>query len=137
MWILTDETGRVTAQDFREAAPKGAGWADVGEAETPPPPEVGERQTAELYWTADGGFRWEVSDLPPPPELPGPTAEEAREAVRAARQAAYRERVDPLTAEISRLRDMAPEDPRIAEAEAEREAAVAAVVAAHPYPEED
>lgn len=136
MWILTDETGRVTAQDFREAAPKGAGWADAGEAETPPAPDVGERQTAELYWTADGGFRWKVSDLPPPPELPEPGAK-SREEVRAARQEAYRETVDPLTAEISRLRDMAPDDPRIAEAEAEREAAVAAVIAANPYPEED
>ena len=136
MWILTDESGRVTAMDFREARPTGAGWVDVGEAETPPVPDVGERQTVELYWTAEDGFRWEVSDLPPPPDVPGPTAEEAREAVREARQAAYRERVDPLTAEIARLRDMAPDDPRIAEAEAEREAAVAAIVAAHPYPEE-
>ena len=137
MWILTDKTGRVTSQDFREAAPKGAGWIDVGEAAVPSLPEVGERQTAELYWTAEDGFRWEVIDLPPPPELPGPTPEEAREAVRQARQAAYREQVDPLTAEIARLRDMAPDDPRIAEAEAEREVAVASVVAEYPYPSEE
>lgn len=136
MWILTDDDGRVTAQDWREANP-GAGWVDAGEAEAPPMPELGPRGTAELYWTAEDGFRWEVGELPPPPDVPGPTPEEAREAARAARQAAYRERVDPLTAEISRLRDMAPADPRIAEAEAERERAVASIVAEYPYPEED
>ena len=137
MWILIDESGRVTAMDFREARPTDEDWVDAGAAKEPPMPEVGERQMVELYWTAEDGFRWELSDLPPPPEIPGPTPEEAREAVREARQAAYRERVDPLTAEIARLRDMAPDDPRIAEAEAEREAAVAEVVAAHPYPAEE
>ena len=137
MWILTDESGRVTAMDWREVRPTGENWLDAGAAKEPPMPDVGERQTVELYWTAEDGFRWELSDLPPPPEIPGPTAEEAREAVREARQAAYRERVDPLTAEIARLRDMAPDDPRIAEAEAEREVAVAEVVAANPYPTEE
>lgn len=88
---------------------------------------------------ADGTLAWREEAIAPvaEPEPEAPTAEEAREAVREARQAAYRELVDPLTAEISRLRDMAPDDPRIAEAEAEREAAVAEIVAAHPYPAEE
>lgn len=135
MWILTDDDGRVRAQDWREANP-GAGWVDVGEAEAPPMPELGPRGTAELYWTAEDGFRWEVGELPPPPE-PEPEPAPTREEQKAKRQAAYRERVDPLTAEIARLRDMAPDDPRIAEAEAEREVAVAEIVAANPYPKED
>lgn len=52
-----------------------------------------------------------------------------------ARAAAYRERVDPITCEIARLRDMGGTDEEIAEAEARREAAVAAVKAQFPYPE--
>lgn len=54
-----------------------------------------------------------------------------------ARAAAYRATVDPLTCEIQRLRDMCGSEEEIAEAEARREAAVAAVKAQYPYPEEE
>ena len=53
-----------------------------------------------------------------------------------ARAAAYRATVDPITCEIQRLRDMGGTDEEIAEAEARREAAVAAIKAQWPYPEE-
>ena len=52
------------------------------------------------------------------------------------RAAAYRERVDPITCEIQRLRDMGGSAEEITEAEARREAAVAAIKAQWPYPEE-
>ena len=51
------------------------------------------------------------------------------------RAAAYRATVDPITCEIQRLRDMGGSAAEIAEAEARREAAVAAIKAQWPYPE--
>ena len=60
-----------------------------------------------------------------------------REEIEAARAAAYRERVDPITCEIARLRDMCGSAEEIAEAEARREAAVAAIKAQWPYTEEE
>ena len=75
-----------------------------------------------LQWVDDGA-----------PEPTAPTREE----VEAARAAAYRERVDPITCEIARLRDMGGSAEEIAEAEARREAAVAAIKAQWPYPEEE
>ena len=74
-----------------------------------------------LRWVDDGA-----------PEPPAPTHEE----VEAARAAAYRATVDPITCEIQRLRDMGGTAEEIAEAEARREAAVAAIKAQWPYPEE-
>ena len=53
------------------------------------------------------------------------------------RAAAYRATVDPITCEIQRLRDMGGSAQEIAEAEARREAAVAAIKAQWPYPEEE
>lgn len=58
-----------------------------------------------------------------------------REEIEAARAADYRATVDPITCEIQRLRDMGGTDEEIAEAEARREAAVAAIKAQWPYPE--
>ena len=55
--------------------------------------------------------------------------------VRSMREALYRLHVDPITCEINRLRDMGGTPEEIAEAEARREAAVAAVKAQWPYPE--
>lgn len=55
--------------------------------------------------------------------------------IEAARAAAYRATVDPITCEIARLRDMGGTDEEIAEAEARRAEAVAAVKAQWPYPE--
>lgn len=71
---------------------------------------------------------------PPPPPPPQPMTHEEIEQARAA---AYRERVDPITCEIQRLRDMGGSSEKIAEAEARREAAVAAIKEQHPYPEDE
>ena len=121
------KTGRV--RYWHEAAAPNAG-EESAEA-LPAKPEAEAGKAPHLYRAANGTLEWHQDVIPPAPEPPsGPTREEARQA----RQEAYRERVDPLTAEISRLRDMAPDDPRIAEAEAEREVAVAEIVAANPYP---
>lgn len=69
--------------------------------------------------------------IEPVVEPPAPTHSEIEQA----RAAAYRERVDPITCEIARLRDMCGSAQEIAEAEARREAAVAAIKAQWPYPE--
>lgn len=66
-------------------------------------------------------------------EPPAPTHSEIEQA----RAAAYRATVDPITCEIQRLRDMCGTDEEIAEAEARREAAVAAIKAQYPYPEDE
>ena len=137
--VYETSTGRVTRMGYRDAevpADLLPGLKAEEVSAFPEEPMKREGFAATLYRAADGTLAWREEAVEPPPDVPDPTPEEAREAVREARQAAYRERVDPLTAEISRLRDMAPDDPRIAEAEAEREAAVAAIVAANPYPEE-
>lgn len=65
-----------------------------------------------------------------------PTAP-TREEVEDARAAAYRATVDPITCEIQRLRDMGGSADEIAEAEARRAEAVAAIKAQYPYPEEE
>lgn len=56
--------------------------------------------------------------------------------ISAQRKQAYIQRVDPITAEISRLRDMGGTEDEIAEAMARRAEAVAAIKAEYPYPEE-
>lgn len=71
-----------------------------------------------------------------PAEPPEPTAPTHTE-ISQARAAAYRATVDPITCEIARLRDMGGIADEIAEAEARREAAVAAIKAQLPYPEEE
>ena len=139
--VYETATGRVTRMGYRDAkAPDGLlhGLAAEEVAAFPEEPPPREGFTSALYRAEDGTLAWREEAVEPvaEPEPEAPTAEEAREAVRQARQAAYRERVDPLTAEISRLRDMAPDDPRIAEAEAGREVAVARIVAENPYPDE-
>ena len=137
MIIQADDTGRIVAIDYTTAESK-EGWTALEALPSMPQEALGRGWRYELFLRG-GEAVWETVYEEPPPlhEPEAPTPEEAREAVREARQAAYRERVDPLTAEIARLRDMEPADPRIAEAEAEREAAVAEVVAANPYPEEN
>ena len=57
------------------------------------------------------------------------------EDARTNRAEAYAATVDPITCEISRLRDMGGMPEEIAEAEVRREAAVAAVKEQYPYPE--
>lgn len=75
-----------------------------------------------LQWVDDGAE-----------EVPAPTHEE----IEAARAAAYRQTVDPITCKIARLRDMGGTAEEIAEAEARREAAVDDIKAQYPYPEEE
>ena len=67
---------------------------------------------------------WEQSPIPP----------KTRAEVEAMRQEAYRVRVDPITAEISRLRDMGGTDSEIAEAMERRAQEVARIKAEMPYP---
>lgn len=81
-----------------------------------------------LQWVS---FKLEEQQEPEPP--PAPTHEEIEQA----RAAAYRATVDPITCEIARLRDMGGTDEEIAEAEARRAEAVAAVKSQYPYPEEE
>lgn len=132
--ITIDDTGRVVRLGWQDKTlPHGA--VEVGDI--PEPPEATETEHPEARFS-EGKIIWEMKPNPDAPEVPPePKPEPTREEVRAARAEAYRAEVDPLTAEIARLRDMVPGDPRIAEAEAEREAAVARIVAAHPYPEEE
>lgn len=70
------------------------------------------------------------------PQPPLPPQPMTHEEIEQARAAAYRERVDPITCEIQRLRDMCGSAEEIAEAEARREKAVAAIKEQYPYPEE-
>lgn len=133
--IETDAQGRVTYLSALDA-PK-AGQQTI-EGDIPETPDCGADEVSVLC-VENGRFVWRTEAAETPEPAPAPEPEErtpTHAEVEQARQEAYREKVDPLTAEISRLRDMAPEDPRIAEAEAEREAAVAQVIAENPYPEE-
>ena len=95
-----------------------------------PAPEAKEDEKPILR-LVDGEAVWEVIPYIPPEEPHAPTHEE----IEAARAAAYRATVDPLTCEIARLRDMGGSAEEISEAEARREAAVAAIKAQWPYPE--
>lgn len=141
MKLRYDETIRKVFAFACVGEPPGTGGAIVEVDAIPdePAPIPAEKKIPVLY-VRDGQPVWEMEVDPDAPDPDAPAPEPAqepktREEVRAEREAAYRRTVDPLTAEISRLRDMAPGDPRIAEAEAEREAAVFAIVAANPYPE--
>lgn len=60
-----------------------------------------------------------------------------KEEVQAQRKQAYIQRVDPITAEISRLRDMGGTAEEIADAMARREQEVSAIKAELPYPTEE
>ena len=80
----------------------------------------------------------EMTQEPEPTEpVPEPTEPipPTREEVEAMRQEAYRVRVDPITCEISRLRDMGGTEDEIAEAMARREREVARIKAEMPYNE--
>lgn len=107
--------------------------------EVPDMPEVPQGKSPELRLDADGRrLYWALVDAPdepaPVPEAEAPAAP-THEEVEAARASAYRERVDPITCEIQRLRDMGGSAAEIAEAEARRAEAVAAIKAQWPYPE--
>ena len=113
---------------------KGPPWINTGLTYRPEAPEV-YGKSARMKWQ-DGAIAWAYEDIHAPPE-PEPEAPRAptHEEVEAARAAAYRQTVDPITCEIARLRDMGGTEAEIAEAEARRKAAVASIKEQYPYPE--
>lgn len=133
--IQVDDNGFVVWGLMAER--KGLPWINTGLTARPEAPEV-EGKVARMKWQ-DGAIAWAYEDIPAPPE-PEPEAPAEPPAtthaeIEAARAAAYRQAVDPLTCEIARLRDMGGSAEEIDEAEARREAAVEAVKAQYPYPE--
>ena len=134
--IQVDGDGKVVWSLMAEH--RNAPWIDTGLTARPKPPEA-EDMVARMVWK-DGTIDWELQPVqkqsepaPAPEEPPAPTHEEIEQA----RAAAYRGRVDPITCEISRLRDMGGTADEIAEAEVRRDAAVLAIKAQWPYPDED
>ena len=133
--ITPNADGRVMRIGYADKAlPKGA----IEVKEIPQEPTLAEGKACELVW--DGkALAWRIFDAPPMPE-PEPIHEPeepqppTRDEVEAMRQEAYRLRVDPITCEISRLRDMNGTDAEIAEAMERREAEVARIKAEMPYP---
>lgn len=133
--IQVDRDGKVvwSLMDEHRNAP----WIDTVLTARPKPPEADD-MVARMVWK-DGAIDWELQPVQTQPEPvpaeptepPAPTREEIEQA----RAAAYRERVDPITCEIQRLRDMGGIAAEIAEAEARRAEAVAAIKAQWPYPE--
>lgn len=132
--IRDNEVIRVAA----EQAATGEGWTPIPEELIAEAGDIG-ACVRRLVVTSTGALA--LDDEPPreepkptePPEPPAPTHEE----IEADRAAAYRATVDPITCEIARLRDMGGTAEEIAEAEARREAAVAAIKAQWPYPKEE
>lgn len=127
------ESGRVTMMSAIDPPRDG----DLAVESLPVEPAAERGYTHELR-VVDGALIWvrvaieEPAEQEPAPPAPSVhTHDEAEQA----RAAAYRERVDPITCEIARLRDMGGTAVEISEAEARREAAVAAVKAQWPYPE--
>ena len=133
--ILNNEVVRVAA----EQAATGEGWTPIPEELIEEAGDIG-ACVRRLVVTSTGAL---ALDDEPPHDEPAPAPEPAEptapthEEIEAARAAAYRERVDPITCEIQRLRDMGGTDDEIAEAEARRAEAVAAIKAQYPYPEEE
>ena len=137
--ITSNADGRVMRIGYRdETLPKGAIEVDA----IPQEPMLAEGKACELIW--DGkALSWRVYDveLPtePPTEPTEPTEPQppTRDEVEAMRQEAYRNRVDPITCEISRLRDMGGTEAEIAEAMERRANEVARIKDEYPYPEGD
>lgn len=96
------------------------GWVAV-DGKMPKRPTVAEDDTEPRLILKDGVLVWQMG--------------KTREEVEAERRTAYRDRVDPITSEISRLRDMGGTDAEIAEAMERREQEVAAIKREFPYPE--
>lgn len=103
----------------------------------PPEPETKPPFYAELR-VENGGLLWEIKEAPPEPEPEPeephkPTAEE----ITALRKAAYTTRVDPITCEIERLKEMGGTEEELEAARRRRAEAVAAIKSAYPYPDEE
>ena len=134
--IRNNEVARVALEE----AATGEGWTPIPEELIAEAGDIG-ACVRRLIVADDGSLA--LDDEPPHDEPPAhaPVAEApsapTHEEIEAARAAAYRATVDPITCEIARLRDMGGSAAEIAEAEARREAAVAAIKAQWPYPGED
>lgn len=133
--IRNNEVIRVAA----EQAATGEGWVPIPYELIAEAGDIG-ACVRRLVVTSTGSLaledeppREDPAPEPAPEAPPAPTHEE----VEASRAAAYRATVDPITCEIARLRDMGGTAEEIAEAEARREAAVAAIKSQWPYPEEE
>ena len=94
------------------------GWTAI-DGSLPPRP-IAEGEPEPRLMLKDGQLVWQV----------GKTHAEIEDE----RARAYRDRVDPITSEISRLRDMGGTEDEIAEAMARREREVARIKAEMPYP---
>lgn len=133
MWTIRyeQETGRVLMMSALDAPRAG----DLTVEALPDEPQA-ERGFVNELRVVDGALVWSrvAVEEPPDPEPEAPSAPTHAE-VEASRAEAYRQSVDPITCEIARLRDMGGSSEKIAEAEARREAAVAAVKSQYPYPE--
>lgn len=132
--IRDNEVIRVAA----EQVATGEGWTPIPAELVAEAGDIG-ACVRRLVVTSTGALA--LDDEPPREESAHAPVAEApsaptHEEIEAARAAAYRATVDPITCEIARLRDMGGSASEIAEAEARREAAVTAVKAQWPYPEE-
>lgn len=132
--ITVAEDGRVTRIGYQDKVlPKGAIAVDAIPAES----ETDETQVAVLYYT-NGALEWRIEAAPPMPEPEPeephkPTAEEITEM----RKAAYVQRVDPITCEIERLKEMDGTPEEIEDARYRRAEEVSAIKAEYPYPEKE
>ena len=116
LYVLTKEDGSVVAVSTIQ----GNGYAPYN-GTLPPRPTVAEGEPEPRLMLVNGALVWQVG--------------KTREEVQAERKRAYIERVDPITAEISRLRDMGGTEDEIADAMARREREVARIKREMPYNE--
>ena len=116
VYVQTTMEGAVIATTGRKPSNLD-GWVAV--QGTLPPRPIAE-DTEPRLMLVDGALVWQVG--------------KSRAEVQAERKRAYIERVDPITAEISRLRDMGGTEDEIAEAMARREREVAQIKCEMPYP---
>lgn len=134
-YIQADAEGRVV-RAILTAREMTAPWIDTWRDHWAEPTEQKDGYDAVMFW--DGkAIVWQYEPTVPMPEpIPEPTEPQppSRDDVEAMRQEAYRLRVDPITCEISRLRDMGGTEDEIAEAMARREQEVARIKREMPYP---
>ena len=115
LYVLTKEDGSVVAVSTIQ----GNGYAPYN-GTLPPRPSVADGEPEPRLMLKDGVLVWQIG--------------KSRAEIEAERARAYRDRVDPITSEISRLRDMGGTEDEIAEAMARREREVARIKAEMPYP---
>ena len=115
IYILLRDDGSVVSV----ATIQGKGYTPYN-GTLPPRPSVAEGEPEPRLTLVDGALVWQVG--------------KSRAEVEALRARAYRDRVDPITSEISRLRDMGGTEDEIAEAMARRATEVARIKREFPYP---